>query len=144
MILTGKDVNSVQDCVIIESQQLLISEVLHIALSHIKDCRYLNKLIHQIIRNRTLVSLWQCYRNMWVGFWLTTETHFILKISKNDQWNEQILLCKTVLQFCKVVLHERDLHVSICGLLEFKWFFPFNYDNNFLNIDSLGKLKHSL
>ena len=36
----------------------------------------LNKVIHQITRNRKLASLQQFYIKLWFGFWLNTETDF--------------------------------------------------------------------
>ena len=63
------------------------------------------------------------------GFWLNTETHFILGISNNDQWKEKNLFRKTLLWIFKIAFRLRDLHLFMCELLQFKQlFFTFNFD----------------
>ena len=57
-------------------------------------------------------------------------------ISKNDQWKERNLLCKTVLGFLKIALCLTDQQLFLLRLPEFKlfffFFFAFNFDGNFL------------
>ena len=71
------------------------------------------------------------YGEMWVSFWLNTETLFIKEALNNDQWKESNLFCKTILGFLAIALLLRDqtfLHASCWNLNDF---FMFIFDVSF-------------
>ena len=58
-----------------------------IPLSYIKNCHILNKVIYQIITNRTIVPLNKFYSNLWVCFWLkhTSSQIFLRRNIRNKE-----------------------------------------------------------
>ena len=96
----------IQEFIEIKSLLLLsctINYILYIPLSHIKEYRRLEKVIHQLKRNWMVAPFSKLGDQMWVGFCLNTRKHFFLKT----------FFYKTVLGIFKVVLFLRDRDVLL-------------------------------
>ena len=81
-----------------------INQVMHIPLLHIKDYKYLNRVINQIDRKRTFVHF---------SNFLKSESAFVLTLERT-----LILFLKTVLVIFKLTLRLRDWHVFTVQSLE--------------------------
>ena len=63
------------------------------------------------------------YGKSWGGFWLSTETSFVMEVSNDELWKESNRFYKIVLGLFAIALCLRDRELFICGLLKLKQIF---------------------
>ena len=103
----------------------------------------LNKVIHQITRNRTLASLQDIYGAV-KSFWLNTETCLNTEISQNFHGRERDLFCKSILGIFwnssgfnrSATFYMRTAAIQTAT-------FTFTFDDIFYKATLFGKLENS-